>query len=120
MSCGKNLVDRTIAATGNDAIDFSSASISNGFAGQSSSISGLPSDPHFDDLTVLAQRANGRSQSSIAGRLAMQNNANGCHAFDPWFQELIKFSLGSLRRIRSYAKVNRDGQIVVNSECALI
>src|SRR6516164_8379067 len=84
MGCGKNLVDRAIAAAGDDAINFSSASFSNGFAGQSCSVAGLPSDSHFQDLTVLAQCANGRSQSTIAGCLAVQNNADGCHTFRPW------------------------------------
>src|SRR6516162_2985211 len=78
IGCGKNLVDRAIAAAGDDAINFSSASFSNGFAGQSCSVAGLPSDPYFHDLTVLAQCANGRSQSTIAGCLAVQNNADGC------------------------------------------
>ena len=73
----------TIAAAGDDAINFSSASFSNGFAGQSCSVAGLPSDPHFHNLTVLAQCANGRSQSSIAGCLAVQNNADGCHTLRP-------------------------------------
>ena len=81
MGCGKNLVDRAIAAAGDDAINFSSASFSNGFAGQSCSVAGLPSDPHFHDLTVLAQCANGRSQATIAGCLAVQNNADGRHTF---------------------------------------
>src|SRR6516165_8954733 len=61
MGCGKNLVDRAIAATGDDAINFSSASFSNGFAGQSCSVAGFPSDPHFHNLTVLAQCANSRA-----------------------------------------------------------
>src|SRR5215468_3162503 len=95
MGCGKNLVDRAIAAAGHDAINFSSASLSNGFAGQSYSIAGFPSDPHFYSLTVLAQCANGRSQSSIASCLTVQNNADGCHNFQPGVQKLIKFSLGS-------------------------
>ena len=81
MGCGKNLVDGAIAAAGDDAINFSSASFSNGFAGQSYGIAGFPSDPHFYNLTVLAQCANGRSQSTIAGCLAVQNNADGCHTF---------------------------------------
>lgn len=81
MGCGKNLVDRAIAAAGDDAINFSSASFSNGFAGQSYRIAGFPSDPHFHSLTVLAQRANGCSQSSIGGCLTVQNNADGCHTF---------------------------------------
>ena len=76
-------------------INFSSASFSDGFAGQSCSIIGFPSDPHFHNVTVLAQCANGHSQSRIAGCLAVQNNADGCHAFRPGVQELIKFSLGS-------------------------
>src|SRR6516165_9408692 len=79
VGCRKNLVDRAIAASGDDAINFSSASLSNGFAGQSYSIAGFPSDPNFHNLTVLAHCANGRPQSSIAGCLAVQNNPDGCH-----------------------------------------
>src|SRR5262252_4916834 len=95
MGCGKNLVDRAIAAAGHDAINFSSASFSNGFAGQSYSIAGFPSDPHFYNLTVFAQCANGRSQSTIAGCLAVQNNADGCHLSTLVFKSSSKFSLGS-------------------------
>ncbi len=81
MGCSKNLVDRAIAAAGDDAVDFSSTGINNGFAGQSCRIAGFPSDPHFHSLTVFAQYANGRSQSRIAGCLAVQNDTDGCHAF---------------------------------------
>src|SRR5262252_9991620 len=101
MGCSKNLVDRAIAAAGDDAINFSSASFSNGFVGQSCSVAGFPSDPHFHNLTVLAQCANGRSQSTIAGCLAVQNNADGCHTLRPCVQELFKCSLGSAARCAS-------------------
>src|SRR4029077_381079 len=95
MCCGKNLVDRAVPAAGDNAIKFSWNSFSNGFAGQSYSISGFPSDPHLHNLAILAQRLNGRSQSSITGRLAVQNNADECHTFRPSFEGPIKFSLGS-------------------------
>src|SRR5215831_5664824 len=94
MGCRKNLVDRAIAAAGDDAINFSSTSFSNGFGGQSCSVAGFPSDPHFHNLIVLAQCANGRSQSTIAGCLAVQNNADGCHTFRPWCSRALQVQLG--------------------------
>jgi hypothetical protein len=94
MGRGKNLVGRAIAAAGDDAINFSSASFSNCFAGQSYSIAGFPSDPHVYDLTVLAQCANGRSQSSIAGCLAVHNNSDVCHTFRPRCSRAQQVQLG--------------------------
>ena len=94
MGCGKNLVDRAIAAAGDDAINFSSASFSDGFVGQSCSVAGFPSDPHFHNLTVLAPCANGRSQSRIAGCLAVQNNADGCHTLRPLCSRAHQVQLG--------------------------
>jgi hypothetical protein len=50
-------------------------------AGQSYRIAGFQSDPHFHILTVLAQCVDGRSRSSIAGCLAVQNNTVEPHSF---------------------------------------
>src|SRR6516225_9981127 len=132
MGCGKNLVDRAIAAAGDDAINFSSASFSNGFAGQSCSVAGFPSDPHFHNLTVLAQCANGRSQSSIAGCLAVQNNADGCHTLRPWCSREHQVRLGLEFAARCAAIFDHtpsqpqqpschqtDGRLVVKLEWAL-
>src|SRR6516164_3181349 len=79
MGCGKNLVDCAIPTAGDDAINFFWTSISNGFAGQSYSVSRFPCDPHLHNLAALAQRVNGRSQSNITGCLAVENDADACH-----------------------------------------
>ncbi len=89
VGCGKYLIDCTIAAASHDAIDFSWAGLGNGFGGQSRGVPRLPRNPNLRTVTVRAQRTNSRSKASIAGCLAVQNNAENRHSCRPSAQEPI-------------------------------
>src|SRR5215472_14500224 len=121
MGRGKNLVDRAIAAAGDDAINFSSASFSDGFAGQSCSVAGFPSDPHFHNLTVLAQCA----LTAVLSRLSLaalpcRIMRMGATPFDPGVQETHQVqSLGSNLLLRLIIRqVSRDGHLDLKLEWA--
>ena len=51
---GKDLVDRAIATTGDDAIQVAAMRLGDGFCGQARGIVGLPGDSHLDEATLIA------------------------------------------------------------------
>ena len=54
MGSGKDFVDSSVTATGDNAIKLCWTSLGNCFAGQPCGVAGLPSDPHLHNVTILA------------------------------------------------------------------